>query len=175
MRQGTLDVDLGAREVISCNCSRCGRLGPAAGVRAHLSSGWLEAKAISRLQFHKHVIDHLFCSTRRSVFARQKAGWHRARGINVRCLEGVERPLEGARRWTAQPAALASAAAARSAPAVSRLRAAIGLARGAAEGSDARALLGIGEPERDTSGRGLRIADDLPAPRSISSRAMSCR
>jgi hypothetical protein len=51
-------------EVISCNCSRCGRLG---GLLAALPKSDFElisgAGAMTEYQFHKHAIHHLFCST----------------------------------------------------------------------------------------------------------------
>lgn len=84
-------IELG--EVISCNCSRCGRLGsllafaPASNFK--LLSG--ESK-LTRYQFNKHNIDHLFCSVCGiQSFARGKApnGAEMA-AINARCLDGVD-------------------------------------------------------------------------------------
>jgi len=86
-------LDLSA-PVISCNCSRCGRLGsllsfaPAADFKLLAGEG-----KMTDYQFNKHAIHHLFCSTCGiESFAR---GRHPATGaemaaVNVRCLDGVE-------------------------------------------------------------------------------------
>ena len=86
-------LDLGA-PVISCNCSRCGRLGsllsfaPAADFK--LVAG--EAN-LPDYQFNNHVVHHLFCSTCGiESFARGKRPNDGADmvAVNVRCLDGVE-------------------------------------------------------------------------------------
>jgi hypothetical protein len=83
-------ADLGT--VISCNCSRCGRLGsllafaPAADFK--LVSG---DDATSEYRFNKHVIHHLFCKTCGiQSFARGKGpDGAEMVAINARCLDGV--------------------------------------------------------------------------------------
>jgi hypothetical protein len=78
--------------VISCNCSRCGRLGsllafaPAADFK--LLSG---DDATSEYRFNKQVIQHLFCKTCGiQSFARgQKPDGAEMVAINARCLDGV--------------------------------------------------------------------------------------
>src|ERR1700687_3157062 len=80
-------------EVISCNCSRCGRLGsllafaPAADFKLTSGEG-----ATTDFQFNKHNINHLFCSTCGiQSFARGKGpGAAEMVAINVRCLDGVD-------------------------------------------------------------------------------------
>ncbi len=87
------EVDLELGEVVSCNCSRCGRLGsllafaPASQFRLASGEGDL-----TRFEFNKHVIHHYFCSTCGiQSFARGKGrdGAEMA-AVNVRCLEGVD-------------------------------------------------------------------------------------
>lgn len=88
----TVNLDLSS-EMISCNCSICGRTGTlltfVPGSQFKLEQG--EA-ALTDYQFNKMNIHHLFCSTCgvRS-FARGKApdGSEMA-AINARCLEGVD-------------------------------------------------------------------------------------
>ena len=83
-------LDLG--EVISCNCSRCGRLGsllaftPAANFKLISGEG-----AMTEFQFNKHVIHHLFCSTCGiQSFARGMQRGAEMVAINARCLERIE-------------------------------------------------------------------------------------
>ena len=89
----SFDVDLELGEVMSCNCSRCGRLGtllaftPAAQFRLKSGEGDL-----TRFEFNKHMIHHYFCATCGiQSFARGKTpdGKEMA-AINVRCLDGVD-------------------------------------------------------------------------------------
>jgi hypothetical protein len=87
------EVSLDLDEVISCNCSRCGRLGsllafaPAANFK--LLAG---EDATTEFQFNKHVIHHLFCSTCGiQSFARgERPDGAEMVAINARCLDGVE-------------------------------------------------------------------------------------
>ena len=79
-------------EVISCNCSRCGRLGsllaflPKDGFK--LISG---EDAMTEYQFNKHNIHHLFCATCGiQSFARGQQKGVDIVAINARCLDGVE-------------------------------------------------------------------------------------
>jgi hypothetical protein len=80
--------------VISCNCSRCGRLGslfafaPVEDFKLVSGEGDL-----TNFQFNKHVIHHLFCSTCGiESFARGKRPVDGADvvAINARCLDGVD-------------------------------------------------------------------------------------
>jgi hypothetical protein len=51
-------------EVISCNCSRCGRLGSlfafAPATQFRLIAGEAD---LTKFEFNKHMIEHQFCST----------------------------------------------------------------------------------------------------------------
>jgi hypothetical protein len=87
-----VSADIG--ELISCNCSRCGRLGllltfaPAQDFKLLSGEG-----ATTEYQFNKHVIHHLFCSTCGvQSFARGKRPNDGADivAINVRCLDNVD-------------------------------------------------------------------------------------
>lgn len=87
--QVTADLD----QTITCNCSRCGKLGsiltfsPAEGF--HLVGGENE---LTEFRFNKHVIHHLFCKTCGiQSFARGTGPDGREMvAINARCLDGVE-------------------------------------------------------------------------------------
>jgi hypothetical protein len=87
-----VSADIG--ELISCNCSRCGRLGlllafaPAQDFKLLSGDG-----ATTEYQFNKHVIHHLFCATCGvQSFARGKRPNDGADivAINVRCLDNVD-------------------------------------------------------------------------------------
>ncbi|MCW5691195.1 MAG: GFA family protein [Pseudolabrys sp.] len=86
-----LDLD---QPVISCNCSRCGRLGSllsfAPAEEFKLISGEGD---MTEYQFNKHAIHHLFCATCGiQSFARgtnPKTGAEMA-AVNVRCVDGVD-------------------------------------------------------------------------------------
>ncbi len=87
------EVDMELGKVIACNCSICSRMGwlmsfvPAAQFR--LLSG---EKVLADYQFGSKTIHHPFC-TRCGIrsFCRgtDKEG-NEVRGVNVRCLEGVD-------------------------------------------------------------------------------------
>ena len=85
----TTDLD----RTMSCNCSRCAKLGwiisfvPASDFR--LLSGEDE---LSDYLFNKHVIHHLFCSTCGiESFARGTGpDGSEAVAVNARCLDGVD-------------------------------------------------------------------------------------
>ena len=86
------EVSLELGEVISCNCSRCGRLGsllaftPAENFKLISGEG-----AMTEYQFNKHVIHHLFCATCGiQSFARGQQKGVEMVAVNARCLEGVE-------------------------------------------------------------------------------------
>jgi hypothetical protein len=80
-------------KTITCNCSRCRRLGwvltftPATSFR--LLSG---EEALTDYQFNKRVIHHLFCATcgiESFARARSPEGVETI-AVNVRCLDDVE-------------------------------------------------------------------------------------
>jgi hypothetical protein len=89
----TFDVDTEIEKVISCNCSRCRRLGTLlAGVdkdKFTLKSG---RDALTEYQFNKHVIHHYFCATCGvQPYAEGKGRDGRDMvTVNVRCLDGVD-------------------------------------------------------------------------------------
>ena len=86
-----VSIDIG--EVISCNCSRCKKLG---WLLTFVSAGSFTLKSgeqgISDFQFNKHVIHHLFCSTCGiQSFARGKGpDGSDMVAVNVRCLDDVD-------------------------------------------------------------------------------------
>ncbi len=88
------EVQMELGEVISCNCSRCGRLGSllafAPAAQFKLLS---ERSALTQFEFNKHVIQHQFCSTCGiQPFAEgtnPRDGVAMA-AVNVRCLDGVD-------------------------------------------------------------------------------------
>lgn len=85
-----LDLD---REVISCNCSRCGRLGSLlAFVPAQNFKLLAGENALTDYQFNHHAIHHLFCSSCGiQSFARGKTpdGADMV-AVNARCLDDVD-------------------------------------------------------------------------------------
>jgi hypothetical protein len=88
------EVAVDLDKVVSCNCSRCQRLGslmafaPAQGFK--LLSG---EEALTEYLFNKHIIHHLFCSNCGiESFARGKnpADGVDMVAVNVRCLDSVD-------------------------------------------------------------------------------------
>ena len=83
-------------EVISCNCSRCGKLGsllpfaPAADFKLINGEG-----ATTEFQFNNHRIHHLFCTTCgiQSYATGKGPNDVEMVAINVRCLDGVDPTL----------------------------------------------------------------------------------
>jgi hypothetical protein len=86
-----VDVDLD--QTITCNCSRCGRLGSilafAPGEAFTLQAG---EGAQTAYRFNSHRIEHLFCSTCGiQSFGRAIApDGVPTVAINARCLDGVD-------------------------------------------------------------------------------------
>jgi hypothetical protein len=80
-------------EVISCNCSRCSRLGSLLAFvpisEFKLQSG---KDVLTTYKFNKHVIDHKFCSVCgvQSFSSGKTPDGNEMAAINVRCLDGVE-------------------------------------------------------------------------------------
>jgi len=89
-----VSADIG--EALSCNCSRCAKLGwllafvPTADFK--LLSG---EDGTTEFQFNKHVLHHLFCSTCGiESFARGIGpGGAETVALNVRCLDGIDLDL----------------------------------------------------------------------------------
>jgi len=86
-----VSVDLD--HTITCNCSRCGKLG---SILSFTGLGDFELlsgdEALTEYRFNSHRIRHLFCTTCGiESFARgQKPDGTEMVAINARCLDGVE-------------------------------------------------------------------------------------
>ena len=85
-------VEMDVGDVLSCNCSRCGKLGsllafaPIANFK--LTSGETD---LTSYQFNKHNIEHYFCKTCGiQSFAKGKSPKGEMAAINVRCLDGID-------------------------------------------------------------------------------------
>jgi hypothetical protein len=87
------EVTLDLGKVISCNCSRCAKLGwliaPAAMDDFRLVKG---EGSTADYQFHKHVIHHVFCSTCgiQSFAYGIGSDGKQSVAINARCLDGID-------------------------------------------------------------------------------------
>lgn len=85
-------IDLGA-PVLACNCSMCGKKGTLLSFVPDADFTLLSGEgALTKYQFNKKVIDHLFCSTCGvTSFARgKKPDGTPMTAINTRCLDGVD-------------------------------------------------------------------------------------
>jgi hypothetical protein len=85
----TADLD----HTISCNCSRCGRLGSILAFTPASAFKLLGGDdALTEYRFNKHHIRHLFCKVCGiQSFARGTApDGTETMAVNVRCLDGVE-------------------------------------------------------------------------------------
>jgi hypothetical protein len=88
------EVRLDIGEVLSCNCSRCGRLG---ALLAFAPAGQFKLiqgdDDLTTYEFNRHVIQHKFCAT--CGIQSFAVGRHPKTGepmvaINVRCLDGLD-------------------------------------------------------------------------------------
>lgn len=86
------DVDLNIDQTITCNCSRCKRMGFVLSFAKpedfHLKTG---EELLTEFLFNKKVIRHLFCKVcgvESFGYATMPDG-SQAVGVNVNCLEGV--------------------------------------------------------------------------------------
>ncbi len=87
-----VEMDIG--DVMSCNCSRCGKLGSllafAPAEKFELLSG---ADDLATYEFNKHVIQHKFCTTcgieSFATGTNPKSGAAMA-AINVRSLDNID-------------------------------------------------------------------------------------
>lgn len=88
------EVTTDIKEVIACNCSRCGRLGSLLAFAPAANFKLLKGEdATTEYQFNKHVIHHLFCSTCGiQSYARGKRPGDGADmvAVNARCLDDVD-------------------------------------------------------------------------------------
>jgi len=87
------EVEAEISKVISCNCSRCAKVGSllaaASGSDFKLLSGEGDT---TTFQFNKHVINHPFCATcgiQSFATGKGRDGSDMVM-INVRCLDGVD-------------------------------------------------------------------------------------
>lgn len=86
-------ADLDLDHTLTCNCSRCGRLGSILAFTTAegfvLESGGSD---LSEYLFNKHVVRHQFCRVCGiEPFARgAKPDGTQMIAVNVRCLEGVD-------------------------------------------------------------------------------------
>jgi hypothetical protein len=87
------EASLELGEVISCNCSRCGRLGSLLAAMPKSDFKLISGEgAMTEYQFHKHVIHHPFCSTCGIQSYAHGTGPDGGEMVvvNVRCLDGVD-------------------------------------------------------------------------------------
>lgn len=87
------EVEADLDRTISCNCSRCGRIGSILAFVPEQAFTLVSGEdALTDFQFNRHVIHHLFCRTCGiESFARGvKPDGSRMVAVNARCLDGVE-------------------------------------------------------------------------------------
>jgi len=87
--EASVDLD----QTMTCNCSRCGRLGTILAFTPESSFKLVSGEgAMTEYLFNRHVIHHLFCSTCGiQSFSRAKGpdGTDMV-AVNARCLDGVD-------------------------------------------------------------------------------------
>lgn len=87
------EVETEIDKVISCNCSRCRRLGSLLGAAAAADFKLLFGEGeMTNFQFNKHVINHYFCRTCgiQSFASGKGPGGKDMVMVNVRCLDDVD-------------------------------------------------------------------------------------
>ena len=87
------EVEAEIKDVIACNCSRCGKLGSLlAFVPAQKFKLVAGEKATTDYQFNKHVIHHLFCATCgiESYAKGTNPKGEAMIAINARCLDDID-------------------------------------------------------------------------------------
>jgi len=87
--EASVDLD----KTMSCNCSRCGRLGVILAFAPTSDFTLLKGEgATTEYLFNKHVIHHLFCSTCGiQSYSRGKGpDGSDMIAVNARCLDGVD-------------------------------------------------------------------------------------
>jgi hypothetical protein len=96
------EADVDISEPITCNCSRCRRLGSVLAFTPRASFTLLSgADALTEYTFNRHVIRHQFCRTcgiQPFAYGRMPDGTPMA-AINVNCLDGVDARALPARRF----------------------------------------------------------------------------
>jgi hypothetical protein len=87
------DVDTEIAQVISCNCSRCRRLGALLAAAPKSQFTLLAGKDdLSEFQFNKHLVHHYFCAScgiQPYAEGKGRDGSDMVM-VNVRCLESVD-------------------------------------------------------------------------------------
>lgn len=86
-------VEVELDQLISCNCSRCGKLGSILAFAGADAFDLLRGEdALTEYQFNTHKISHLFCETCGiQSFGRGTApSGQQMVAINVRCLDDVD-------------------------------------------------------------------------------------
>lgn len=85
----TTEID----KVISCNCSRCAKLGSLLAAASAADFKLLSGEGgLTTFRFNKHVINHRFCATcgiQPYASGKGRDGSDMVM-INVRCLDGVD-------------------------------------------------------------------------------------
>jgi hypothetical protein len=96
------DVTIDLSSTLTCNCSRCRRLGTILAFAPWDAFTLKQGEdATTTYQFNKHVIDHKFCKTcgvqsySRGVGRDGKP----VAAINVRCLDGVDLDALKPKHW----------------------------------------------------------------------------
>jgi len=87
--EATADLD----STVSCNCSRCGRLGSILAFTPEQDFTLLSGEdSLTEYLFNRHAIRHLFCKVCGiQSFARGSTPDGKAMiAVNARCLEGVD-------------------------------------------------------------------------------------
>lgn len=86
-------VEVGLDKLISCNCSRCGKLGSILAFAPASAFTLLQGEdALSEYRFNTHRISHLFCETCGIESFGRGVGPDGSEmvAINVRCLDDVD-------------------------------------------------------------------------------------
>jgi hypothetical protein len=87
--EATVDLD----NTVSCNCSRCGKLGSILGFTPEENFTLLSGTdSLTEYRFNRQVIEHQFCKVCGiQPFARSSMpDGKKMVAVNVRCLDGVE-------------------------------------------------------------------------------------
>jgi hypothetical protein len=86
-------VEVGLDKLISCNCSRCGKLGSILAFAPASAFTLLQGEdALSEYRFNTHRISHLFCATCGIESFGRGVGpdGSEMAAINVRCLDDID-------------------------------------------------------------------------------------
>ncbi|MBU4434677.1 MAG: GFA family protein [Alphaproteobacteria bacterium] len=87
------EVEVGLEDLISCNCSRCGKLGSVLAFAGEEDFKLLQGQdVLTEYRFNTHKIAHLFCSECgiESFGRGEGPGGVKMAAINVRCLDDVD-------------------------------------------------------------------------------------